>query len=51
MQYIPYTTCKLIPQDHLRVTDLRKTWSVPEVKSYRINWTTCQTIPQQHVRQ
>ena len=51
VQCIPYTTCKMIPEEHCRMeTRFRRCYMVPEVKVQCIPYTTCRMVTENHVR-
>src|SRR5206468_6847010 len=48
VQCIPYTTCKMVRQDHCYMETCRKCTLVPEVKVSYTPYTTCKLVPETH---
>src|SRR5213075_2297102 len=48
--HIPYTTCKMVPQQHCRMITCRRCYTVPEEKVCHIPYTTCKMVAQQHCK-
>ncbi len=50
VQCIPYTTCHMVTENHVRYVTQRRCHMVPEEKVRCIPYTTCKMIPEEHCR-
>ena len=49
VQYIPYATCKMVPEEHCHMVTCRRCYYVTEVRCQLIPYTTCKMVPEEHV--
>src|SRR5206468_3690064 len=50
VQRIPYTTCRMISEQHCKMVVCKRCLMVPEVCVRHIPYTTCRTVPEQHCK-
>jgi hypothetical protein len=48
VQRIPYTTCRMIQDQHCRMITCRRCTMVPEQKVMQVPYTTCKMVPEEH---
>ena len=47
---IPYTTCRMVPEERSEVVRCRRVHYVPEERSYQVPYVTCRLVPEERVQ-